>query len=234
MILHEDCRLTLSCLSDKSVDLVVTSPPYNMNLRISGGRYCSRQVVKEISTKYEGFSDNLPIDEFFELHSEILRELIRVSKIVFYNFQLVTGSKRAFFKMIGEFSDDLKEIIVWDKVVSQPAMQSRVLNSRYEFLLVFGDDAISRRFSQANFDRGALENLWQIKRDHKKTKHGATFPSALAEKIIENFSKKGDVVYDPFAGTGTTLVAAQKLSRGFFGSEINEIYVNEARRNLLT
>jgi site-specific DNA-methyltransferase (adenine-specific)/modification methylase len=85
-------------MDDKSIDIVVTSPPYNMNLRIMNGKYCSRQVTKEFSTKYNEFSDNLPIDEFYKLHSSILKELIRVSDIVFYNIQIVTGSKRAFLK----------------------------------------------------------------------------------------------------------------------------------------
>ena len=102
-IYHESCEETLKRLPDNSVNLVITSPPYNMNLRIRNGKYCSRQIVKELTTKYDGFDDNLPIDEFYEFHSKILKELIRVSEIVFYNISIVTGSKRAFFKIIGEF-----------------------------------------------------------------------------------------------------------------------------------
>lgn len=92
---------TLKRIPDNSIDLVLTSPPYNMNLRIRNGKYCSRQITKEFSTKYEGFDDNLPIDEFYNLHSSIIRELLRTSSIIFYNIQIVTGSKRAFFKIIG-------------------------------------------------------------------------------------------------------------------------------------
>ena len=61
-IYHEDCLTTLGKMKDDSVDLVITSPPYNMNLRIRNGEYCSRQIVKEISTKYTEFDDNLPIE----------------------------------------------------------------------------------------------------------------------------------------------------------------------------
>ena len=106
-VYNEPCLETMKRMPNDLVDLVITSPPYNMNLRIRNGKYCSRQVVKEFSTKYANFSDNLPIDEFYELHSTVLRELLRVSKIVFYNIQIVTGSKRAFFKIIGEFSDSV-------------------------------------------------------------------------------------------------------------------------------
>ncbi len=97
-IFNENCLETLKRFEDNCIDIVVTSPPYNMNLRIRNGSYCSRQIVKEFSTKYEGFDDNLPIDEFYELHSQIIRELLRVSGIIFYNIQIVTGSKRAFFQ----------------------------------------------------------------------------------------------------------------------------------------
>jgi site-specific DNA-methyltransferase (adenine-specific) len=224
-ILNEDCRLTMAAIPDKFIDLVITSPPYNMNLRIRKGKYCSRQIVKEFSTKYIAFDDNLPIDDFYNLHSEILKELMRISKIVFYNIQLVTGSKRAFFKMIGEFGDDLKEIVIWDKVNAQPAMRDNVLNSRYEFILIFGDNSIARRFTNGQFDRGTLDNLWPIKRNKTKSKnHGATFPEELANKIINNFSSPSNIIYDPFAGTGTTLLAAKKLGRNYIGSEINKEY----------
>lgn len=224
IIYNENCLNTLKNLKDKSIDLTLTSPPYNMNLRIRNGKYCSRQITKEFSTKYEGFNDNLPIDEYYELHLNILKELIRVSNIVFYNIQVVTGSKRAFFKIIGELSDYLKEIIFWDKVNAQPAMQKNVLNSQTEIILVFGDNPISRMFTNANFKRGELSNTWQIKRGKKINKnHGAVFPLELAEKIIKNFSS-GGVVYDPFAGTGTTLLAAKNLNLEFIGSELLQSY----------
>ena len=122
-ILQGDCLNLLKKIDNDSIDIVITSPPYNMNLRIRNGKYCSRQIVKEISTKYTEFDDNLPIEEYNKFHTEVLKELLRVADLVFYNIQIVTGSKRSVFKMIGEFSDNLKEIIVWDKGHGQPAMQ---------------------------------------------------------------------------------------------------------------
>lgn len=227
-IYNEDCLATMARMPDSFVDLVFTSPPYNMNLRIRNGKYCSRQIVKEFSTKYVGFDDNLPIDDFHILHSKILSELIRVSKIVFYNIQIVTGSKLAFFKMIGEFAPYLKDIIIWDKNHGQPAMQSGVLNRRTELILVFErDNAISRKFSKYNFSRGKLEDIWNISRGSKFSKeHNATFPVELASKVIYNFSNPKDIVYDPFSGTGTTAAACLKSNRKYIGSEISEKYYN--------
>ena len=220
---NEDCLITMDKMPDKMVDLVMTSPPYNMNLRIMKGKYRSRQIVKEFSTKYEGFDDNLPIDDFYNLHSKILKELLRVSKIVFYNIQIVTGSKRAFFKIMGEFHKNLKEVIIWDKKHGQPAMQQEVLNRRSELLLVFEDEenAISRQFKKCNFGRGTLDDVWEIRRGAKvDSSHGATFPLELVEKVLANFTLPNDLVYDPFSGTGTTAVVCKKMGRNYIGSEM--------------
>lgn len=225
-IYNENCDETLKKMANDSVDLVITSPPYNMNLRIRNGNYCSRQIVKEFSTKYDDFSDNLPIDEYYCFHKHILSELLRVSSLIFYNIQIVTGSKRAFFKIIGDFSDYLKDIIIWDKKVGQPAMAEGVLNRQSELILVFDkNNAISRQFKDAHFRRGTLNDIWQIHRGKKIDKsHSAVFPEELVAKIIANFSNPSDIVYDPFMGMGTTAAVSQKLGRQWIGSEISKTY----------
>ena len=237
-IYNESCLDTLARIPDNYIDLVITSPPYNMNLRIRKGEYCSRQIVKEISTKYEGFADNIPIEKYNEFHSNVLRELLRISNLVFYVVQVVTGSKRSIFKMIGEFNENLKDIIIWDKGHAEPAIQQQVLNRQTELILVFEKDyPISRQFRSSTFKRGSLKDIWQIARNRnngkKKDKsHGATFPEKLVATILENFSKKGDKIYDPFLGTGTTAVVAKKMKRKFIGSEILKDYCKIAKRKL--
>jgi site-specific DNA-methyltransferase (adenine-specific)/modification methylase len=206
-----------------------------MNLRIMKGKYRSRQIVKELSTKYEGFNDNLPIDDFYNIHSKILKELLRVSKIVFYNIQIVTGSKRAFFKIMGEFHKNLKEVIIWDKKHGQPAMQQEVLNRRSELLLVFEDEenAISRQFKKCNFGRGTLDDVWEIGRGAKVDgSHGATFPLELVETVLTNFTSPNDLVYDPFSGTGTTAVVCKKMGRDYIGSEMLKNYCEIAENRI--
>ncbi len=234
-IYNESCLDTLKRMEDKEVDVVITSPPYNMNLRIRNGKYCSRQITEEFSTKYAGFNDNLPIDEYNSFHTEVLKELLRVSHLVFYNIQIVTGSKRSVFKMIGEFSEQLKDIVVWDKGWGQPAMQVGVMNRQSELVLIFADsNAISRQFrSFCHFDRGTLSDVWHIKRGRTKdSKNKAVMPNELVEKILLNFTDKGDVVYDPFCGTGTTAFVANQLGRLYVGSEISSELIATANGRL--
>jgi site-specific DNA-methyltransferase (adenine-specific)/modification methylase len=233
-VYNESCLETLKKMKDDSVNAVITSPPYNMNLRIRNGKYCSRQIVKELSTKYSNFDDNLPIDEYYELHLNILKELLRVSDMVFYNIQIVTGSKRAIFKIIGELSDYLKDIVIWDKGHGQPAMAERVMNRRTELVLIFDkNNAISRQFDKCNFNRGTLDDLWLIKRGKKvSTEHGAVFPEELVGTILDNFTNEGDVIYDPFMGTGSTAVVCKKLKRKYIGSEISKEYMKVINERL--
>ena len=236
---HGDCMGVMKALPDDAADLVFTSPPYNMNLRISARgdgtfRHHSRQIVREISTKYAAFDDNMPMDEFLAFNRGAVTELLRIYPIVFYNIQFLTGNKSAFFRLIGEFSEQLKEFIVWDKEAAQPAVGDAVLNSQFEVILVFArDGAATRRFDTAQFPRGTVSNLWRIKRGRKQHKdHGAIFPEALADMVVRNFSRAGDVVLDPFMGTVTTGVAAVRLDRKFIGIELSRDYLDFARARI--
>ena len=231
VLLQGDCLSIMRQLPDNKIDMAITSPPYNMNLRIRNGKYCSRQIVKELTTKYENFADNMPMDEYFEFNKRVVEELLRLSDTVFYNVQFLTGNKPALFKLIGHFADRLKEFIVWDKVNAQPAIGQGVMNSQFEVLLVFSNNAPeSRKFKSAQFDRGTLSNIWQIKRGKKVSKdHGAVFPEELIEKIARNFSKEGDVIFDPFMGTGTAGAVAIREGRKFLGIELDPNYFQFAK-----
>ena len=231
-----DCLPFMKKLPDKSIDLIFTSPPYNMRLRISKGKYIEREKSEHFSKKYKHFSDALPINDFYKFHKACITEMLRVSKITIYNFQIVTGSKEAFFRLIGEFSKEIRDIMIWDKGFGQPAMNERVLNSSYEFLLILEDGNLAgRKIKNATFKRGELSNVIRCKRGKKISKeHSATFPMGLAETIIKNFSKEGDLVLDPFSGTGTVGLASLKLKRNFILIERERAYVDETIQRFKT
>jgi len=239
-IYNEKCLDTMRRMPDNFVDLTVTSPPYNMKLKIAKGKYqhilnSSPWAADDARTKYSGgFEDSFPIEEFYKIHSEIIAELLRVSKMIFYNISIVAGSKRAFFKIIGEYSDFVKEIIIWDKGHGEPAISPGVLNRQSELIIVFDNStAINRTFYKCNFDRGTLSDVWKIGRGKKISKdHGAVFPEKLVQKIIENFSDEGDLIYDPFMGTGTTGNVASLYKRNYIGSEISKNYCKVAEERI--
>ena len=229
-LIHGDCLEVMKTIPDASIDLTITSPPYNMRTRVRNGKYTTREKSEHFSKKYEHFDDALPINEFYEFHFKVLNELLRVSKIVCYNFQIVTGSKEAFFKMIGDFNKQIKDIIIWDKNTGQPAMHSNILNSCYEFILIMENDSIAgRHITNAKFKRGEMNNILRIKRGKKiDGSHGAVFPEDLVSQLMLAFSNEYNVILDPFMGTGTTGVVAKQLNREFIGIELTKEYLDIA------
>lgn len=229
-----DCLDGLKQIPDNSIDLVFTSPPYNMRLRVRNGQYTEREKGEHFSKKYTHFDDALSLEDFYKFHKKCIKELLRVSKIICYNFQIVTGSKEAFFRLIGDFSKEIKDVLIWDKGNGQPAMNQKVTNACYEFILVLESDGNKgRMIRNATFERGTFDNILRMGRPKKITKeHNAVFPINLAKEIIKNFSSKGDVILDPFIGLGTVAVASKQLNRNYIGFEINKEYVEIAQNRL--
>lgn len=228
------CLEKMKEMGDSSVDMVLTSPPYNMRTRVRNGKYTTREHGDHFSKKYSNFDDALSISDFEEFHTNALSEMIRVSSTVFYNIQIVTGSKEAFFKIIGKFATHLKDIIIWDKGHGQPAMHDGCINRASELLLIFENNAkAGRTLSHHNFDRGTLSDIWRIKRERSVVKgHGAVFPVELAETAISSFTKPHTTILDPFMGSGTTGVACVNLERDFIGIEIDPDYFNHAKERI--
>ncbi len=233
-IIQGDCLEFMKDIPDKSIDMILTSPPYNMRTRVRNGKYTTREKSEHFSKKYKHFGDDLPIEDFYTFHKDCVIEMLRISKVVIYNFQIVTGSKEAFLKIIGDFNKDIKDIIIWDKGFGQPAMHERVLSSAYEMLLIMEDDKKCGRVIQnATFKRGEMQNILRIGRGKKMSDiHSAIFPDSLAKEIIKNFSNEGDIILDPFAGSGTTGVACKNLNRNYILIEKEPEYVKICEERL--
>lgn len=233
---NEDCLQTMERMKDDEVTHCITSPPYNYNLRIHTGKYTKRSVNEK--TKYDGsFKDALTMDEYFEWQKLVISEMLRISSgLVFYNIQMITGNKVALMKLLGHFAEQVKEVIIWDKVHSEPAMGERILNSEFEFVIVFDkNNAMSRQFNIANFERGTLANVLRIKKNSGNDAseiHNAAFPRPLPYRLVQYFTNEGETIYDPFMGTATTGLVCLELKRKFVGSEINKAYFKLSEKRL--
>lgn len=218
-IYNEDCLITMKTMADSSIDLIITSPPYNI-LNASHSK-----------KKYHNYrDDNKSKIEYSNFLRERVSEMIRVSKITFLNIQFLSGNNIALIELLNEFKNHLSEIIIWDKINSEPAMSINVLNSQFEFILVFSKKN-NRKFDRAFFSRGTLSNVWYIKKriatkEDIKSEHFALFPKNLVNKILKNFSVENDLIYDPFMGLGTTAICCISSNRNYIGSEIDKKYFN--------
>lgn len=218
-IYHGDCREILPYLPN--VDLVLTSPQYNFDA--GSGLGCKYYYTFDS----KGYGDNYITDEYYQLQSEILELIIPQAGLVFYNIQMISGNKDALFRLIGNYANFLKEIIIWDKRNAEPAINENCLNSQFEFILVFSENN-KRKFQRCFFERGTLSNVWSIgkniKNQYSTIHHAAIMPDAVADRVLVSFSTTKDLILDPFLGSGTTAFCAKKLNRKCIGIEIEEKY----------
>ncbi len=233
-----DCIYFMSDVLDKHVryDYCITSPPYNMNLRVRDGKYISRSPMQtnynEFSKKYDNYGDDLTMEEYFNFLDSVIEKLLKLCKITFFNIQMITGNKIALMQILGKYADSIKDIIIWDKCTAQPAMHENILNSQFEFIIVFDSEKpYNRAFDYSNFDRGTETNVWRIQKQPNKY-NKASFPEELVLRIIKDFTKDGETVFDPFMGSGTTGVACVKTKRNFIGIELDKSYFDIAKKRI--
>ena len=238
-IYQGDCLEVLKTFEDNLIDLTVTSPPYD-NLRTYGG------VIDEWS---------------FEKFQGIARELYRVTKeggVVVWvvadatikGSETGTSFKQALYFM--ECSFNLHDTMIWQKASYVPLTQNRY-EQEFEYMFVLSKG----RPKTMNFicdhktnDSGLIKVGKKIVNDTKikgnvfrydtakASKRGeygghpAPFPEALANDHIISWSNEGDVVLDPFMGSGTTGKMAILNNRNFIGIELNEEYFKIAERRI--
>ncbi len=199
-------------------DICFTSPPYNAgSLNIKG------QVAT--GAKYLETSDDLNEDEYVGFLNSTISNALIAADDAMINIGLVEGNKRAIIRILNLYIDNFKDIIYWKKSTCAPHIQPGVINNQIEFILCFGDG--KRRFKSAQFRQGTYWNV--IEGPHASNNeyakiHKATFPVYLPANIIENFCPPGGRVFEPFLGTGTTLVACEQLGRTCYGMEISPQY----------
>jgi len=237
-IYNMDCLEGMKQIPDGSVDHCLTSPPYNICLRVRGDKYTHRtdgeQRAGLSANKYtNGLSDSLEMEDYFDWQCQCIDEMMRISKgMVFYNIQAVTGNKWAVFKIMGKYADNIREVMIWDKCNAEPAIGDRILNSEYEFIIVFDHaDCKGRQFTTFNAERGTLSNIMRIGKN-RENDHRAAFPLMLPRQLVHNFTNEGETVCDPFMGSATTAIACIKEKRHFIGFELSKEYFDKAQKRI--
>lgn len=223
-----DCYEIIKTIPTNSVDLIITDPPYKVETQGAGffgkksdeysmnykGKKAytyggERYVMKEIANISDGFSEN------------ILDELCRVmKKINIY----IWCSQKQLFQLINYFVEKRKcnwNLITWHKTNPIPACGNKYLTDT-EYCLFFREKGVR---IQGSFETKFTYYVTPLNsKDKKQYGHPTIKPLNIIKNLIINSSNEGDVILDPFFGSGTTGVAAQELKRKFIGIEINEEY----------
>ena len=215
-------------------NLLATSPPYNQGE--SNGDLLHTKGLgvgkKQASLYNQKNSDNKTSEEYFNFSINIL-----TTASIFKNDEAHTAcwniaynskSRDDYGKII--FSDKnpfkVKETIIWDKTHSINLPQVGIYSRRCELVFVMSANDKYRTSQTYNDCRW---NYWQIKSAGSQvtgeaTEHRAAYPIEFAAKMIQDFSLKEDLIFEPFTGSGTTMIAAQQINRKCYGMEIDPKY----------
>jgi len=242
---NEDCLITMSDMPENFIDTILTSPPYNMTKRKGG--YADKQ------NRYDEYIDWRTDEEYLNWTIKIFTEFDRIlkpNKTILYNFSYSIENPILPYLLVSKLFENtnftVADTIVWKKLnsIPHPASYNR-LNRIVEFVFVF-----VRKNETKTFDcykkivktspKG--QNYYEIIDNHIIAKNNdgsnnlnkATYSSELCEKLLKIYSKEGNLIYDPFMGTGTTAVACKNMNMNFIGSEISGQQVIFSKERILT
>lgn len=209
-------------MDGKKADLCFTSPPYNAGSMCIDGN-------KSTMPKYLNLDDNLDQADYFKFLNTVLSICMSVSDETFFNLGLVQGNKTEIFRLVTANEQHFKDIVYWKKSTCAPHIQPGIINNLVEFILCFGDG--SRKFKNAQFKQGTYWNVIEGSNagaNEYSSTHKATFPVYLPVEVLSSFSNKSSLIFEPFNGSGTTIIAAEQTGRKCYAMEISPAYCDVA------
>lgn len=215
---------TIAWLMDgQRASVCFTSPPYGLGAAaaLHGTHTPGKKRRKSLYIEHADDPDQWP-----KLMRGWYQAAAPVVDVTICNVQLLGNNKTHLIAWLNEFRHDLIDIAIWDKVHGPPHMQRNVLSSTFEFLVILG--AKAKTIPCADF-HGTIPNVFRCNpagtNEHADT-HRATMPVALPMWALGTLCSQATSALDPFTGSGTTLVAAEKLGIRFFGTELTPSYVD--------
>ncbi len=243
-ILVGDCVEAMRGLPEGSVDLVFADPPYNLQLE-GGLTRPDQSEVDAVDDDWDKFASFADYDRFTREWLSAARRAMKPDATIF-----VIGSYHNIFR-VGAIMQDLGfwilNDIVWRKANPMPNFRGRRFTNAHETMIWAskGPQAKSYTFNYealkaGNEDR-QMRSDWffpictgaeRLKDDSGRKTHPTQKPEALLARILMSASRPGDIVLDPFFGSGTTGAVAKKLGRHFIGCERDDIYIEAARARI--
>src|SRR5271157_950613 len=244
-ILIGDCVAEMDRLPAACIDLVFADPPYNLQLEGALSRP-DQSLVDAVDDDWDKFADFAEYDAFTKAWLGAARRAMKPNATI-----VVIGSYHNIFR-VGAILQDLGfwilNDIVWRKANPMPNFRGRRFTNAHETMIWASKGAGAKNYTfnyealkAGNEDR-QMRSDWffpictggeRLKDEAGRKTHPTQKPEALLARILMSASKPGDVVLDPFFGSGTTGAVAKKLGRHFIGCERDEIYIDAARARIL-
>jgi len=211
-------------MGGEMADICFTSPPYNLgnNIQISN----RSQSLKDSGSAYNGNEDDLSDEGYLSLLINFTDIALLHSRYAFVNIQSLAGNKIALIEYQHHFREHFADVAIWHKTNQQPAMANNVMNSSFEYVLMFGSEKNPTRAIRTGNFRGTFSNVYTslINTNEFSDVHGAAFPVDFVGHFIQAFTSRDGLVFEPFNGTGTTIIACENTGRQCRAIELDAGY----------
>jgi modification methylase len=243
-IFKGDCVAALDALPENSVDLIFADPPYNLQLNGDLSRP-DQSKVDAVDDDWDQFESFAAYDAFTRAWMLAARRVLKPSGSIW-----VIGSYHNIFR-VGAIMQDigfwLLNDVVWRKNNPMPNFRGRRFQNAHETMIWASKDAKSKGYTfnyesmKAANDDLQMRSDWlfpictgaeRLKDENGDKVHPTQKPEALLARVILSSSKPGDVVLDPFFGSGTTGAVAKRLGRHYVGMEREQKYIEAAEKRI--
>lgn len=220
-----DCIAGLATLGDNSVDVTITDPPYEAEAHTLGRRV--KRGFGDVVDETLNFA-SITEDQRTAVAAHIAR-VTRSRAVVFCQAEAVDAWRAAF----NAADMPYRRAIPWIKPDAMPSLHGRWPGQSYEtIVLAQHKNAKAPPVGGKATAYSATKEVFVSSGERSKSPHPTTKPLRLMRAIVEDFTLPGDLILDPFAGSGTTGVAARMLGRRFIGWELSPAYHAIACRRL--
>jgi len=224
-IIQGDCLEIMKEISDKSIDLILTDPPYNISRQNKIFRDYRSGKRGDINMDFGKWDYSFRIEPFLQESKRVLKDS---GSIIVWTSEQLYGKYREWF----EKNMYPKQLLVWVK--TNPLPQFRLVGYRQATELLFWALKEKNTKNNPNFlfqGQKEMINVFYapIVCGKERTKHPTQKPLSIMQEIIKRHCVNGGIVLDPFLGSGTTVVAAKKQGRNYIGIEQSMEYCKIAR-----
>lgn len=226
----------LDSLPDKSVDCIITDPPYGLGIsNFEIRRAVMRDGIVKPGENYKRVSEDWDKDIPIRWLDKVQRVLKPYGNVLICTGD--TGIGDYMYKCVRELKWRRNALVTLQKENPPPNFTGRALTQDCEFLLWFCPDGEKWTYNRKvakQFGGGVnLNSVWKIPIPHGIERfHPTQKPVVLMDRIVRLFSKEKDIILDPFCGSGTTLYAARNANRNYIGGDISPEYVEKATKRL--
>jgi len=233
---------TMAKMPDNFIDLTVTSPPYDGLRTYNGYSFPFEEIAKELFrvTKEGGVVVWVVGDETskFNESGTSFRQALYFKEIGFNLLDTMIYYKQNYapaYPTLRRYANQFEYMFVFCKGkpnTFNPIQKEKVRNKEEKVAYRQKDGSLKRKIKEKGRETKDASNVWEFAVGGNLTGHPAVFPEQLANDHIISWSNEGDLVYDPFMGSGTTAKMAILNNRKYIGSEISEEYCKIAEQRL--